>query len=77
METGNGGLPSNPAAVRYWFLLAAVFIGATAGWVGWFAWQWSLDSAATQKFHQLGVVVIGAVIAVFVTRFLVDRPRRH
>ena len=75
-ETGKGGLPSNPAAVRYWFLWAAVFIGATAGWVGWFAWEWNLDSDSAQKRHQVGVVIIGAVIAVLVTRFLLDRPRR-
>jgi uncharacterized membrane protein YeaQ/YmgE (transglycosylase-associated protein family) len=62
--------------VRYWFLAAAVFIGATAGWVGWFAWQWNLDSDSTQKFHQIGVAVIGAVIAVLVSVFLLERPGR-
>jgi uncharacterized membrane protein YeaQ/YmgE (transglycosylase-associated protein family) len=62
--------------VRYWFIAAAVFIGATAGWVAWFAWEWNLDSDSTQKFHQIGVAVIGAAIAVMVSWFLLEGPRR-
>jgi uncharacterized membrane protein YeaQ/YmgE (transglycosylase-associated protein family) len=62
--------------VRYRFLAAAVFIGATAGWGAWFAWEWNFDSDSTQKFHQIGVAVIGAVIAVMVSLFLLERPRR-
>jgi hypothetical protein len=75
-RTGNGGLPWKPPSVRYWFLAAAVFIGATAGWVGWFAWQWNLDSDSAQKSHQLLAVLVGAAVAGFVTKFLLDRAKR-